>query len=132
MDLAVSDASTQQNPEQMDEEFTTSAYPNVQENLKLPTEEQVIVEEPVSSIGTLSSLQNLEKELSFTDKFFLEKTHEEEPEKLNAESEVRSMVTVPIHQDTSSVPLMTTPPPPPPPPSGMSGALGTSGASRSS
>ncbi|GKF61466.1 hypothetical protein Tco_0181520 [Tanacetum coccineum] len=29
MDLAVSDASTQQNPEQMDEEFTTTAYPNV-------------------------------------------------------------------------------------------------------
>nr|GEV89781.1 integrase, catalytic region, zinc finger, CCHC-type, peptidase aspartic, catalytic [Tanacetum cinerariifolium] len=28
MDLAVSDASTQQNPEQMDEEFTTTAYPN--------------------------------------------------------------------------------------------------------
>ncbi|GKE06558.1 hypothetical protein Tco_1398576, partial [Tanacetum coccineum] len=29
MDLAVSDASTQQNPDQMDEEFTTTAYPNV-------------------------------------------------------------------------------------------------------
>ncbi|GJX83947.1 hypothetical protein Tco_0333428, partial [Tanacetum coccineum] len=27
MDLAVTDASTQQNPEQMDEEFTTTAYP---------------------------------------------------------------------------------------------------------
>ncbi|GJT24039.1 hypothetical protein Tco_0893976 [Tanacetum coccineum] len=49
----------------MDEEFTTTAYLNVQENLKLPTEDQ--------------------------------------------ESEVQSMVTVPIHQDTSSVPLMTTP-----------------------
>ncbi|GJW60075.1 hypothetical protein Tco_0109410 [Tanacetum coccineum] len=39
MDLAVSDASTQQNTEQMDEEFTTTSYPNVQENLKLPTED---------------------------------------------------------------------------------------------
>ncbi|GJZ44275.1 retrovirus-related pol polyprotein from transposon TNT 1-94 [Tanacetum coccineum] len=29
MDLAVSDASTQQNPEQIDEEFTITAYPNV-------------------------------------------------------------------------------------------------------
>ncbi|GJQ99057.1 hypothetical protein Tco_0522042 [Tanacetum coccineum] len=56
LDLAVSDASTQQNPEQMDEEFTTTAYPNVQENLKLPTEDQVILEEPASSTGTLSSL----------------------------------------------------------------------------
>ncbi|GJZ66882.1 hypothetical protein Tco_0630122, partial [Tanacetum coccineum] len=79
------------------------------ENLKLPTEDQVILEEPASSTGTLSSLQNLEKELSFTDQFFMEKPQEEEPEKTNAESEVQSMVTVPIHQDTSSVPPMTTP-----------------------
>nr|GEX75895.1 putative reverse transcriptase domain-containing protein [Tanacetum cinerariifolium] len=43
---------------------------NVQENLKLPTEDQMILEEPTSSTGTLSSLQNLEKELSFTDQFF--------------------------------------------------------------
>ncbi|GJS49079.1 retrovirus-related pol polyprotein from transposon TNT 1-94, partial [Tanacetum coccineum] len=107
--LTVSDASTQQNPEQMDEEFTTTAYPNVQENLKLPTEDQVILKEPVSSTGTLSSLQNLEKELSFTDQFFMEKPQEEEPEKTNVESEVQSMVTVPIHQDTSLVPPMTTP-----------------------
>nr|GEW94993.1 putative nucleotide-binding alpha-beta plait domain, zinc finger, RING/FYVE/PHD-type [Tanacetum cinerariifolium] len=33
---------------------------------------------------------------------------EEERKKTNAELEVQSMVTVPIHQDTSSVPLMTT------------------------
>ncbi|GJT94105.1 retrovirus-related pol polyprotein from transposon TNT 1-94 [Tanacetum coccineum] len=39
MDLAVFDASTQQNPEHLDEEFTTTAYPNVQENLKLPIED---------------------------------------------------------------------------------------------
>ncbi|GJV38639.1 hypothetical protein Tco_1411116 [Tanacetum coccineum] len=67
------DALTQQNPEQMDEEFTITAYPNVQENLKLPTEDQVIIEEHASSTGTLSSLQNLDKELSFTNQFFIEK-----------------------------------------------------------
>nr|GFB36922.1 hypothetical protein [Tanacetum cinerariifolium]GFB79311.1 hypothetical protein [Tanacetum cinerariifolium] len=78
------------------------------ENLKLPTEEQVILEEPASSTGTLSYLQNLKKELSFTDQFFMEKTQEKEPEKTNAESEVQSMVTVLINQDTPSVPLMTT------------------------
>ncbi|GJY31454.1 reverse transcriptase domain-containing protein [Tanacetum coccineum] len=109
MDSEATDASTQQNPEQMDEEFTTTAYPNVQENLKLPTEDQVIIEEPASSTGTLSSLQNLDKELSFTNHFFVEKPQEEEPEKTNTESEVQSMVTVPIHQDTSSVPPMTSP-----------------------
>ncbi|GJZ82040.1 hypothetical protein Tco_0647034 [Tanacetum coccineum] len=58
----------------MDEEFTTTAYPNVKENLKLPTEDQ-----------------------------------EEELGKTNAEAEVHSMVSVPIHQDTSSVPSITPP-----------------------
>ncbi|GJY11813.1 hypothetical protein Tco_0381122, partial [Tanacetum coccineum] len=81
MDLEAFDTSIQPNPEQMDEEFTTTAYPNVQENLKLPTE----------------------------GKFLAEKSQEDEPEKTNIEAEVQSMVTVPIHQDTSSVPLMTTP-----------------------
>ncbi|GKE61374.1 hypothetical protein Tco_1511741, partial [Tanacetum coccineum] len=37
------------------------------ENLKLPTEDQVRLEEPASSAGTMSSLQNLDKELSFAD-----------------------------------------------------------------
>ncbi|GJS33477.1 hypothetical protein Tco_0531859 [Tanacetum coccineum] len=52
---------------------------------------KVILEEPTSSTGTLSSLQHLEKELRFTDQFFVEKPQEEEPEKTNAESEVESM-----------------------------------------
>ncbi|GJY11882.1 hypothetical protein Tco_0381191, partial [Tanacetum coccineum] len=81
MDLETTDASTQQKPEQMDKEFTTTAYPNVQENLKLLTKDQ----------------------------FFVEKPQEEELGKTNAEAEVQSMVSVLIHQDTSSVPLMTTP-----------------------
>nr|GFB06204.1 hypothetical protein [Tanacetum cinerariifolium] len=104
------DASTRQNPKQMDEKFTTIAYPNVQENLKLPSEDSVIPEEPARSTGTLSSLQNLEKELSFTYQLFMEKQQEEEPGKTNAEAE----------------------PPPLPPPVGASGAPGTSRASGSS
>ncbi|GKA87595.1 hypothetical protein Tco_0809359 [Tanacetum coccineum] len=83
--------------------------PSHVENLKLLTEDQVILEEPASSTRTLSSLQNLDKDLSFTDQFFVEKPQEEEPGKTNAEAEVQSMVSVPIHQDTSSVPPMTTP-----------------------
>nr|GEZ13091.1 hypothetical protein [Tanacetum cinerariifolium] len=72
---------------------------------------------------------------------FDEKPHEEEPKKTNTESEVQSMVTVPIHQDTSSVPPMTNPvidltvsqpPPHPLPLAGVSGAPGTSRALRSS
>ncbi|GKF78280.1 hypothetical protein Tco_0230750, partial [Tanacetum coccineum] len=49
MDVEVTDTS-------MDEEFTTTAYPNVQENLKLLTEDQVRLEEPASSAKTMSSL----------------------------------------------------------------------------
>ncbi|GKA87581.1 hypothetical protein Tco_0809345 [Tanacetum coccineum] len=68
------DTLIQQNPEQINEEFTTTAYPNVQENLKLLTEGEVRLEEPASSVGTLSSLQNLDKELSFTNQFLAEKS----------------------------------------------------------
>ncbi|GJR37467.1 hypothetical protein Tco_1213151 [Tanacetum coccineum] len=109
MNLEVFDTSPQPNREQMDEEFTTMIYPSVQENLKLPTEGELRLEEPASSNGTLSSLQNLDKDLSFTNQFLAEKSQPDEPEKTNNETEVQSMVTVPIHQDTSSVPLMTMP-----------------------
>ncbi|GJX89011.1 monodehydroascorbate reductase [Tanacetum coccineum] len=96
MNLEASDTSIQPNPKQMDEEFTTTAYPNVQENLKLLTKSEVRLEEPASSAGTLSSLQNLDNELSFADQFLVEKSQEDKPEKTNIESEVQSMVTVPI------------------------------------
>ncbi|GJT50652.1 hypothetical protein Tco_0976809 [Tanacetum coccineum] len=89
--------------------WTKPEYMDVEENLKLPTKDQVRLEEPARFAGTLSSLQNLDKEFSFTNQFLEEKSPEDEPEKTNTESEVQSMVTVPIHQDTSSVPLMTTP-----------------------
>nr|GEX24203.1 uncharacterized mitochondrial protein AtMg00810-like [Tanacetum cinerariifolium] len=41
MDFEVADVSTQPHPEQMDEGFTATTYPKVQENLKLTVEEQV-------------------------------------------------------------------------------------------
>nr|GEU74990.1 hypothetical protein [Tanacetum cinerariifolium] len=104
-------AGDQDEGHQMDEEFTTTAYPIVHENLKLPTEDQVILEEPASSTGTLSSLQNLDKELSFTNQFFVEKPQEEEPEKTNTESEA----SLPTSTATTTVVTTTTTPPPPPP-----------------
>ncbi|GJU26745.1 hypothetical protein Tco_1165366 [Tanacetum coccineum] len=109
MDLEIAEASSQPNTEQMDDEFTATAYPKVQENLKLLSEGEVRLEEPASSAGTLSSMKNLDKDLSFTNQFLVEKSQEDEPEKTNTEAEVQSMVTVPILQDTSYVPLMTTP-----------------------
>nr|GEV44781.1 ribonuclease H-like domain-containing protein [Tanacetum cinerariifolium] len=64
MDLEATDASHLQNPEQLDEEFTTTTYPDIQENLKLPSE----------------------------DPFFVEKKREEEPRKTNVEAEVSKSV----------------------------------------
>ncbi|GKC65353.1 hypothetical protein Tco_1097951, partial [Tanacetum coccineum] len=46
---------------------------NLEENLKLPTEGELRLEEPASFNGTLSSLQNLDKDLSFTSQFLAEK-----------------------------------------------------------
>ncbi|GKB37313.1 hypothetical protein Tco_0882255 [Tanacetum coccineum] len=89
--------------------FIATAYPKVQENLKLTAKEQVILEEPASSIGTLSSLQHLAKDFSFGDQFFNNKPSDAENEKTNAETEVESMVFVTIHQDTSAILPMTSP-----------------------
>nr|GEX53705.1 retrovirus-related Pol polyprotein from transposon TNT 1-94 [Tanacetum cinerariifolium] len=109
MDLEATDVSTQPYPEQMDEGFTATAYPNVQENLKLKVEEQVILEEPASSTRTLSSLQHLAKDLSFGDLFFNDKPSESNNEKTTAKTKAESMVSVTIQQDTSAIPPMTTP-----------------------
>ncbi|GJU41178.1 hypothetical protein Tco_1194135 [Tanacetum coccineum] len=70
------------NPEPMHEDFIAIVYPEVHENLKLTTEEQVHIENPPSSSRTHSSMKNLEVEF---------------------------MVTVPIHQASSLVPPLSTP-----------------------
>nr|GEW40299.1 hypothetical protein [Tanacetum cinerariifolium] len=70
----------------MDEGFTATAYPKAQENLKLTVEEQVLLEEPASSSGTLSSLQHLTKDLSFGDLFFNDKPLEADNNKATAET----------------------------------------------
>ncbi|GJU25126.1 hypothetical protein Tco_1163747 [Tanacetum coccineum] len=80
------DATSQPQPGQMDEEFTTTAYLNVQENLKLTVDEPVIPEEPASSTGTLSSLQHLAKDFSFGDQFFNDKPSEADNEKTTADT----------------------------------------------
>ncbi|GKE64578.1 hypothetical protein Tco_1518739 [Tanacetum coccineum] len=50
--------------------------------------------------GTLSSLQNLDKELSFAYQFLVEKSHEDEPEKTNTESEVHFSTS--LHNGSST------------------------------
>nr|GEV59490.1 E-beta-farnesene synthase [Tanacetum cinerariifolium] len=91
IDLEATDVSTKPHPEQINEGFTATAYPKVQENLKLTLEEHVILEEPASSTGTLSSLQHLVKDLSFGDLFFNDKPSKANNEKTTTKTEVESM-----------------------------------------
>nr|GEZ12136.1 monodehydroascorbate reductase [Tanacetum cinerariifolium] len=106
MDLDVANVSPQPFMEQLDEGFTATVYPNVQENLKLAVEEPVLLEEPASSSGTLSSLQHLSRDFSFGDQFFSDKLSDADK---NAKTEVESMVNVTIQQARSSISLMTSP-----------------------
>ncbi|GJX69871.1 hypothetical protein Tco_0307042 [Tanacetum coccineum] len=96
-------------PKPTHDEFMANVYPNVHESLKFPADEHVILEDPLSSIGTLSSIKNLDDAFTIRDQFINDKSTEDEPEKLNVEAEVVSMVTVPIYQASSSVPPLSAP-----------------------
>nr|GEX82338.1 hypothetical protein [Tanacetum cinerariifolium] len=100
MDLDVTKASPQPSTKQLDEGFLATAYPKIQESLKLAVEEHVLLEEPASSSGTLSSLHHLSKDISFGDQFLSDKPLDVDK---NAETKVESMVNVPIQQPTSSI-----------------------------
>nr|GEW34278.1 uncharacterized mitochondrial protein AtMg00810-like [Tanacetum cinerariifolium] len=97
------------NPKPTHEEFMANVYPDVHESLKLPVDEHVILEEPLSSSGTLSSMKNLDDAYTYGDQFLNDKSTEYEPRKLNMDSKVVSMVTVLILQASSSVPPLSTP-----------------------
>ncbi|GKD82814.1 hypothetical protein Tco_1349653, partial [Tanacetum coccineum] len=90
-------------PKPTHDEFMANLYPKVQESLKFPTDEYVILEDPLSSTGTLSSMKNLEDAYTIGDQFINEKSIEDELGKLNVEAEVVSMATVLIYQASSSV-----------------------------
>ncbi|GJU15304.1 hypothetical protein Tco_1143270 [Tanacetum coccineum] len=85
--VEITDPSSQPQPEHMDEGFTASAYPD----------------------GHLSTLQHLAKDFSFGDQFLNDKPSEADNEKTTADTEVESMVSVTIQQDTSIIPPMTSP-----------------------
>ncbi|GKE42649.1 hypothetical protein Tco_1469933, partial [Tanacetum coccineum] len=108
-DIEITDASSQLQPEHMDDGFIATAYPKVQENLKLTADEQMIPEEPVSFVGTLSSLQHLTKDFSYGDQFIEDKPSEANNEKVTTDTEAESMVSITIQQDTSVIPPMTSP-----------------------
>ncbi|GJT26066.1 hypothetical protein Tco_0906341 [Tanacetum coccineum] len=93
----------------MHEDFIASVYLKVHESLKHTTKEQVLIENPPSSTRTLSSMKNLEHNFTFGDQFINDKPTEEEPGKANVETKVESMVTILIHQASSSVHPLSTP-----------------------
>ncbi|GJU44706.1 retrovirus-related pol polyprotein from transposon TNT 1-94 [Tanacetum coccineum] len=97
------------NPEPTHEDFMANVYPNVHESLKFPADEQVILEEPLSSSGTLSLMKNLDDAYTIGDQFINDKSTKDELGKLKVEAKVVSMVTVLIHQASSSVPPLSTP-----------------------
>ncbi|GKG28966.1 hypothetical protein Tco_0416331, partial [Tanacetum coccineum] len=97
------------NPEPMHKDFVAIVYPQVHEILKHTTEEHDHIDNPPSSPRTLSSMKNLDDAFTFGDQFLNDKPSEEEPGKTNMEIENESMVTVPIHQASSSAPPLSTP-----------------------
>ncbi|GJT60795.1 hypothetical protein Tco_1004328 [Tanacetum coccineum] len=96
-------------PEPTHDEFMADLYPKVQESLKFPADEHVILEDPLSSTGTLSSMKNLEDAYAIRDQFINDNSSNDELGKLNVEAKVVFMVTVLIYQASSSVPPLSTP-----------------------
>nr|GEV27693.1 hypothetical protein [Tanacetum cinerariifolium] len=65
------------NLEPMHDDFMASVYPKVHESLKFSVDEQVILEDPLSSSGTFSSMKNLDDTYTFRDQFFNDKSAED-------------------------------------------------------
>ncbi|GJR54527.1 copia protein [Tanacetum coccineum] len=79
------------------------AGPNIE-----PMHEDFIAMNPTSLYETLSSMKNLDDAFTYGDQFLYDKTTKEEPGKANVETEVESMVNVPIHQASLTVPPLST------------------------
>nr|GEY78769.1 hypothetical protein [Tanacetum cinerariifolium] len=97
------------NPKPMHDDFVATVYPKVHESLKFPADEHIILEDPLSSSRTLSSMKIMDDTYTFGDQFFNEKSTKDELGKQNVDAEVVSMVIVPIHQASTSVPPLSTP-----------------------
>ncbi|GJT75901.1 hypothetical protein Tco_1042626 [Tanacetum coccineum] len=91
------------NPKPTHDDFMANVYPNVHESLKFPADEHVILEDPLSSSGTLSSMKNLDDAYIIGDHIFLSSS----PPKL-----VPSIIQAPIFTATTATTTTTLPPPP--------------------
>nr|GEV49802.1 hypothetical protein [Tanacetum cinerariifolium] len=79
------------NPKPMHDDFMATVYPKVNESLNLPADEQVILEDPLSSSRTLSLMKNLDYTYTFGDQFFNEKPTKDKLGKQNVDAKVISM-----------------------------------------
>ncbi|GJX05313.1 hypothetical protein Tco_0191229 [Tanacetum coccineum] len=96
-------------PEPTHDKFMADLYPKVQESLKFPADEHVILEDSLSSTRTLSSMKNLEDAYAIGDQLINDKSTDDEPGELSVEAKVVSIVIVPIYQASLSVPPLSTP-----------------------
>nr|GFA20550.1 hypothetical protein [Tanacetum cinerariifolium] len=69
------------NPEPMYDDFMATIYPKVHESLIFLADEQVILDDLLSSSRTLSSMKILDNIYTFGDKFFNDKSTKDEPRK---------------------------------------------------
>ncbi|GJV91826.1 hypothetical protein Tco_1539639 [Tanacetum coccineum] len=84
------------------------AGPNLEHSDVEITDPSSSTRESVSFTGTLS-FTNLAKDFSFGDQFLNDKPSEADNEKTTGDNEAESMMSVTIQQDTSIIPLMTSP-----------------------
>nr|GEY12240.1 hypothetical protein [Tanacetum cinerariifolium] len=96
------------NLESMHKDLIVTVYPKVYKNLEHIIEENVFLENPPSSSGTLLSMKNLDDAFTFSDQFIHDKSPKDEVGKAIMDTEVKSMVTVLIHQASSSAPPLST------------------------
>nr|GEY79638.1 hypothetical protein [Tanacetum cinerariifolium] len=87
-------------PEPTYDEFMADLYLKVQEILKFPADKHVILEEPLSSSGTLSPMKNLDDAYTIGDQFINDKSTEDELGKFNVESKVVSLHPLRKHQSS--------------------------------
>nr|GEV96272.1 hypothetical protein [Tanacetum cinerariifolium] len=80
------------NPEPIHDDFVAAVYPKVHESLKFSADKQVILEDPLSSSETLFSMKIMDDTYTFGDRFFNDKSTEDEPGKQNVDAKVVSMM----------------------------------------
>ncbi|GJX44570.1 hypothetical protein Tco_0261246 [Tanacetum coccineum] len=112
------------NPEPTHDEFMANVYPNVHESLKFTADKHVILEDPLSSSGTLSLMKNLDDAYTIGDQFLNDKLTEYELAKtqfpplstpvidLSPPKPVPSTTQAPIFTATTITTTTTLPPPP--------------------